>query len=215
MVRRVSRRDIYDWYYFDNGNTHHWICDQFTSIYCWGHFGDSEFIIQRIAYDPASSHWKLASATLSAHYGENDSVCGAIGCDHTANVFAGRFEYPTKRLHYPRVYVALNKHANYYSRGDCNSGGAGGSDDCTYNVDLARVDVNRYRNVGNNFYPRITSTQSTVNPTLYWGTEYFWNNGSRTKFCGWDGPSQSNGRANCSTGYEEILYDFGFGVSIQ
>jgi hypothetical protein len=207
-------------YYFDNGNQHASICQGSTHMFCYGHFGDSEFIIARVSYDPATMHWKMWNATLSAHYGtdESNAWCPFLpftNCDYTRHKEAGTFEYPSKRLHYPRVYVALNKHANYHSRGACNDGGAYDSDDCTYAQDYARVDVSRYRNVGSSRYKRIPSATSTVNPTLYYGVEYFWNNESYTRFCGWDGPSVNNGRQNCAGGYEKVLYDFAFGIGIQ
>lgn len=195
-------------YHFDNGNQHADVCQGSNHAYCWGHFGDSEYIYLRARYNASTQHWALYDATLSAHWLESCPWLPLTHCDYTTMYIADNMEYPTKAYHYPRIYVSLDKHANYNTRGNCNDGGAYHSDDCTDNADDSRITVNRYKNVGETWAPMITSTTSS-SPIEFSGTEYFSNNFAFTPFCGWDGPSVYN-RNNCSTSYEYVLYYYAF-----
>ncbi len=78
-------------------------------------------------------------------------------------------------LGYPRVWVARNKHASYPRERTCNNGGTLGSDDCSDNIDEARVLVDRYRNLGS-YQHQFLNCVTSENPISYPGTECFWHN---------------------------------------
>lgn len=196
-------------YNFDNGNSHASVCQGSSFGYCKGHFGDSEYVQIRIDYNATTKHWYLVNATTSAHWLESCPWLPGTHCDYTTMHIGDNLEYPTKELHYPRIYVARDKHANYNKRSECDSGGAYNSDDCEFNVDNGRFAINRYKNVGQTWDPMITSTTHETNPIVFSGVEYFSNSYQFTPFCGWDGVSVNN-RSNCSVGYEYVLYYYYF-----
>lgn len=176
-------------YYRDNGTED--VCPEFDPDKCLPHAGDSEFIYVEIEYNWANSHWSLVETTLSAHWGD-------IG-NSSERVFANNLEFPAKYGGYPRVYVAVDKHANYKSRSACNDGAILWADDCTNTVDNSRVFVGGYRNIGSNS-GRIID-QSTSSRPGYTGVEYFW---SATYFCGWQPSSR------CAGPYRRALDAFTF-----
>ncbi|MEX2281938.1 MAG: hypothetical protein WEE89_05605 [Gemmatimonadota bacterium] len=166
-------------YHFDNGNEFSGICDFETWGFCAGHFGDSEFTIAHIGYNPSTQHWLLNRLYTSAHWGTIGN--SSVWSDST------QVEYPQKTRWWPRVYVARDKHANYRSRSTCNAGGLE-TDSCEENIDTDRLTVLEYRNVGSGPPPAgIDSTTTQDNPILYSGFEYYWTYVSGTttgKFCG-------------------------------
>jgi hypothetical protein len=90
---------------------------------------------------------------------------------------------------YPRVWVAMNKHANYVSRASCNTGrGPGGvaKDNCDPSIpDKYRLAFYYLRNVGSRQQNMINpgTCVKSIEPIFYPGTECFW---KRTDtFDGW------------------------------
>ncbi|MHB1265703.1 MAG: hypothetical protein ACYC1S_14980 [Gemmatimonadaceae bacterium] len=91
---------------------------------CCGHPGDSEFIVMRILQPAAGgTKWTAEYVTLSAHYNALQ--------DKTSTYYAGDMQYAGGNYRIrPDVYVSWGKHANYRTKGACDSGGVG-FDDCT------------------------------------------------------------------------------------
>jgi hypothetical protein len=158
-------------YYHDNGTED--LCPFFPwPDSCLPHAGDSEYIGVEIGFEESVSHWAVETVYLTAHF-------GATGDDSETVPFFD-VEYAAKTGGYPRVFVSVDKHANYRNRQTCNGGALAMSDDCTNNQDTGRVFVGGYRNVGSNVVKLIDQTTSPR--AGYTGVEYFW---SGTNFCGW------------------------------
>jgi hypothetical protein len=84
------------------------------------HDGDSEFIIIEVhqTTDPdlaGWSRWALDFVTFSAHWGEG------AGVNHTSRYEYNSIEFPADYRGRPRVWVSLDKHANYRSKSLCAS----------------------------------------------------------------------------------------------
>lgn len=162
----------------------------------WSHHGDSEFIEITVTFNETlttggtNGRWVLTDALLSAHYGAPN--------DRTNRYTANQLAYPTGVQDHPRVWVAEDNHANYPSKKSCQ-GLFTVEDVCAENISAGRVDVIWSRNLGSEWAPLVNCTQS-VQPTVYWGIECFWNRGDT--FAGWvDGAPRV-------TGYADILHDF-------
>lgn len=178
-------------YYADGG------CDHPVSA-CNGHWGDSEFLISFVSFDPTSQHWRLDTQIMSAHYGEG------INIDNTLP-YSSELEYPTgKSRYYNRVYVSLGKHANYPTRAICASKTVYhfSQDHCAASADDVRFDVDYSRNVGSVGAQLINKTYSTGSR---FGPEWFWTN---ILFCGWSNTSAYRPPGTCSTSYYAILTTF-------
>lgn len=176
-------------YHWDGGSDSEW-CKGDVEGGCLPHPGDAEWIELRLTYNTTTLHWELLNMRLSQH--GNSAVYSNP-------------EFPSKDRHYPRVWVARGKHANYKTRADCDSGAVFGADTCFGNVDDVRVEVYSARNLG-------SSSNQYVNRVLgfaplYQGVEEFWN--TNFHFCGWDADAAANGRVGCSrnTDYGDILLD--------
>jgi len=151
-----------------------------------GHDGDSEFIQLTVSYNTTTHHWVLIDSWLSAH------VCPSQSFDCTSWEGLGDsqswgvqgFEYPSGRpLSYPRVYLSLEKHANYRTAAACAAGAFLNGDSCDAVADLGRFFVVRGHNIGSQHAPLIDCVASTqADTSIYHGTECFW---SGDKFRGW------------------------------
>lgn len=89
------------------------------------HIGDSELIQLTVGYNPTTKHWEVLNSWLSAHVCVNDGFeCQLPWNSLGASASWGRnFEWPSGRLlAFPRVWISLNKHANYRSRAHCDAG---------------------------------------------------------------------------------------------
>lgn len=179
-------------YYADWGNTHD--CNP-MGWWCGGHFGDSEFVMITIYYNPETQHWVFLDMFSSAHWG---TVASSSELTDDTNT-----EFPAHSAWYPRVWVALHKHANYPTRALCNAGSFG-TDTCESNVDYERFYVSPLRNVGSSVHPLIDAIGSSSYRT---GTEYYWNESHA--FCGWDGGARYGDPSDCSTAYGTILRELG------
>ncbi len=149
---------------------------------CSGHPGDSEYIVLQVWHDVEVNHWNLSAAWYSRHGGENVYVSSAL-------------EFPSGVAgSYPRSYVALNKHANYATRAECNAGGFGGLDNCQANNQQARVEVVWNRNIGSDMYRLRDCVEServyqgNEEVECYW-TETAW-------FRGWTGVNPTGNGAD-------------------
>lgn len=148
-----------------------------------GHSGDSEWVMVNVRYNTATTRWVLVSVKFSAHDGT--IVSG------TREWPVGNIEIPAGSVSggFPRVWVSLNKHANYVSRVSCQTGrGPGGIavDNCQPVIpDSYRLPFYYLRNVGsvqaNMINPGTCVT--SVEPIFYPGTECFWR--AREPFDGW------------------------------
>lgn len=137
-----------------------------------GHDGDSEFFMLGLEFNPATRHWEVYEAFLSAHHGT-----GNQGSIYTRSPLS--LEYPAHPLSYPRVWVAQAKHANYRSLSQCNSGGnlPFGNDNCTGNVTVGRMKVYKNYNVGSEAVDYFVTGVLSKNP-LFMGPyqrEWFYN----------------------------------------
>ncbi len=148
-----------------------------------GHSGDSEWVMVNVRYNASTMRWALVSVKFSAHDG---------------TIASGTQEWPVTKIEipggsvnggFPRVWVALNKHANYVSRLSCHTGrGPGGLavDNCQPVIpDSYRLPFYAARNVGSvqaNMINLGTCVKS-VEPIFYPGTECFWK--VREPFDGW------------------------------
>src|SRR6266496_1732827 len=93
---------------------------------CASHQGDSEFVLEDLAYDATSQHWYVKRTFFSAHWGTDG--------DHSRWTGTSGLEYPEKFGGYPRVWSAEGKHANYPTRYTCSHDG-GLMDTCDNNPD--------------------------------------------------------------------------------
>lgn len=151
-----------------------------------GHDGDSEFIQLTVSYNTNTHHWELINSWLSAH------VCPAqsFDCESWEGLGDSQswgltgFEYPAGRpLSYPRVYLSLEKHANYRSAAACGAGAFLNGDSCDSVVDVGRFFVIRDHNVGSLHAPLIDCVPSTqADVSIYHGVECFW---TGSAFRGW------------------------------
>lgn len=189
-------------YHFDNGNMHNCPAqDTHWTYLCDPHLGDSEFIVVYVNY--VSGRWRLSSMYTSAHW---NTPAGS-----SSNTSSLDASFPAGLLRHPRVYVALDKHANYPSRASCNSG-AFLTDDCEQNQDDERVTVEYMRNVGSETVQRIDRVASITGSPVFPGHEYFWTRGYG--FCGWrvadDAPRHSSVCVGSGGEYGYVLRYFGF-----
>jgi hypothetical protein len=172
---------------------------------CSGHHGDSEAIVLDVRYESTSTHWVLNAAYLSQHtsyqwfyagssgsYSEDDNLFG----DAQGNVPTPS-QYPAQFGYYngvsggaPIVWVAIDKHANYASEADCNSGGKfSGHDSCQSNNSFAFMSLsdgsNGQRNLGSSLAHLLDCLPSN-NPAVQINnhSECFWEN---FLFTGWSG----------------------------
>ena len=86
---------------------------------CAAHDGDSELLVVETRHDASSGRWTAVAVFLSAHcFGRSDGRCRwYVGSE------LRRFEWVRGvERSAPRIWVAKGKHANYPSRGDCDSG---------------------------------------------------------------------------------------------
>lgn len=189
-------------YYFDLGTTIDITQCKLVTVGEWfaecnGHHGDSEWIILDLKYNPSTKHWYLAGGRLSQHTGYGTLTPSAKG-------------YPTSVAYpdstpggYPQIFVARQKHANYPSRSACNSGGAGGADDCSSNNQSFRPDVLTHRNLGRYSHQLVNKVASTYpfyqDPIRH---EWMW---TAPKFFGWQ-----LDKSTWAKGYGEILLAQGF-----
>jgi hypothetical protein len=118
-----------------------------------GHLGDTELIQLTVAFAPWK-HWVLINSWLSAHatVGGNlgNSLAGPLGSNSSS--WGRTFEYPSKRMYsFPRVWISMNKHANYRTKGACDNGGAflGLFESCRSARDQGRFRVWSDNNIGN------------------------------------------------------------------
>lgn len=191
-------------YYKDCGNQDG-ICDyshQWSKL-CFGHQGDHEFVIADLSFDATSQHWRVDKAFLSAHYGEDAVLLGALsrGDYSTFTTWTG-LTYPEEQRGYFLVWVAHGKHGNYRSQSDCNSGAVFGGDDCSRHSSALvqhRTYFSANRNVGTAHHRLEDCTHSTgpewqfrVREECYWSTE---------RSTGWWDPMGTVSIANSSEGY--------------
>ncbi|HEX2093409.1 MAG TPA: hypothetical protein VHG28_13470 [Longimicrobiaceae bacterium] len=163
------------------------------------HLGDSEFIIVQVG--EYNGRWDLYGAKLSAHWGSFT--------DHTQDVGFGYLTYPDGTYRgRPLVWVAEDKHANYKSQSECESGGAW-FDTCNQNYlwldsEAHTVEVLPNANLGNltQGIPLVDAVPSRRGRP---DAEYYWRPGYR--FIGWNFPT--NGAAT-STPYYDQLWAYRF-----
>jgi len=175
-----------------------------------GHDGDSEFVILDIG--ASDSSFAMTGAFMSAHWGSADSESSEwrVYWDfsyHTP-VYQGR----------PTIWVAQDKHANYYSGTACQIGGYKGSDNCDgawwSATDQSRtIGVLANANLGNQLtrkppygvaaqptLPLCRKSRNFISPV----TECFWD--PTDHFRGWRTESGSSK----SSPYHKPLSYFGF-----
>lgn len=188
-------------YHWDGGSDH-WACGMDASGHCLAHPGDAEHIVLTVIWDAFTGHWRLESAYLSAHAGSPANA--------SETVPAHELTYEGRGRHYPRVFVAREKHANYKSRAACHEEHLFILTDICYdNIDDGRVDTWSGRKLGSSEVNYL-STVHSVDPYIHTGNEDFWQRNQY--FCGWDGPSLNHNRNGCSrnTSYASILSSHGF-----
>lgn len=168
----------------------------------WGHFasghrGDSEFIMVGIHHNPTTRHWEVKEMYTSAHAGTITN-----SSEYTGD--PSKLQYPSGRaLTYPRVWVAKNKHANYRSQSECNSG-AKWFDDCDDNTTRGRLRVLKHRNVGSRYVDNFPNCVASQNPLYYQNgrTECFY---TSRNFEGWQVSSEDG-----VTPYRNFLMNYVF-----
>lgn len=118
-----------------------------------------------VYYNPSTQHWVLESAYYSAHTGWNyrqyDAGAG----------YAGGVEYPSHLGSYPRVWVAQQKHASYFTQDNCTGAEfLGVSDTCNEDDASAREDWSSSWNIGSQLHPYLNAVMSRdPSCTLYVG----------------------------------------------
>jgi hypothetical protein len=181
-------------YYKDCGNqdsvcglSHPW------GAICFGHQGDTEFVIADLSFDVASQHWRVEKAFLSAHYGADAILLGAISRgDYSTFTYWTGLEYPAKSRGYFRLWIAHGKHGNYRTQSQCNSGAVFNLDDCSrHSSQLVerRVAPFNNRNVGSPSRHLEDCTEATgVEAPFRTRTECYW---STQRSTGWWNPAPS------------------------
>jgi len=189
-------------YYNDCGNQHAFVCNmsQPWQSDCMGHDGDSEFIVVDLRYNAPTDHYVLQRAFMSAHYGSGSST------DYSTNLDYTQLEFPEKYQGYPRVWVALGKHANYPTQGLCNAGAIFGTDTCTDNTAENQMEFIWSRNVGSPSNHMLNCTPAKPEMQYFRpGTECYWDaydpnqQPPPKRFFGWwwqDGANPYAGGAN-------------------
>jgi hypothetical protein len=185
-----------------------------------GHRGDSEWIvITVVTASNAPTRWYTYSITTSAHFGETSDATTTTTYDNWPE-----WKQYTHRVA-PVVWVALDKHANYRSRGDCEDG-AYWWDSCGYPWRNELVDVKSHAeaNVGNQWTGptagqwdmndvRLKDMVQSRHPAVFgyqqeriWGSPYQWAPEYFAEpFCGWQ-----SGTTACASGYAKPVYAYGF-----
>jgi hypothetical protein len=139
------------------------------------HDGDSEFFMLGVRYNEDTRHWQLWEGFTSAHYGTlNDHSV------YTTNTLA--LQFPSQRLlAYPLIWVARQKHANYWSQIACN-----GPNDCNNNVTMGRIKIYGNHNVGSRWVDYLPNGVPSANPQFAGNgrLEYFYNP-NHPRFGGW------------------------------
>lgn len=170
------------------------------------HHGDSEFIILRVHTDPANpTHWSLANATLSAHYGMG------WGLDGTWSGLASDLEFrPYESFTRPKIYVAWGKHGNFRDVGSCGRGGYY-ADDCGRASDTGEElgqETVADRDLG--FRQAGTRRDCAELPggMLYvpmrTSIECYWSYNAGSNFAGWTGSTDA------ASAYSDLLGDFNY-----
>jgi hypothetical protein len=155
------------------------------------HFGDSEWIVLVLEpFSPTSSHWRVVSASLSAHWNEVLDFSRTVYRDDLfwADNYGGR----------PLIWASKWKHANYSSKGSCNGKP---TDTCNGNVpEPFPLEVLPNRSLGLSWGRTLLDCKTSQMPEL-WGEECYW---TANKFRGWNGLSPDAG------GYKKALEYFNF-----
>lgn len=176
----------------------------------FGHVGDSEFIVVEVQFNPGTRHWEFVSMFLSAHYGSPN--------DQSEWPTAINVEFKARSLAFPTVWVAQDKHANYKSVMNCNSGEDHLSDHCTsVSYFPVRFPVFANRNAGSRHTDLLGCVRSVVNTVAHPGLECFYARDpaepwyGNHSFDGWHGENGGGG-----TGYYTWLmsdrFEVRFGV---
>lgn len=142
-------------------------------------------------YNYSTQHWELVNSWLSEHACDDDSLaCWLTGISGDYQIWGSEFEWPSGRANsFPRIYVALNKHANYRTLEGCARGGPAGNDTCPNNYDIGRFRVWESHNIGSGHHPLLDCVASQGE--VHSGTECFWSGAS---FAGWSGASTGASR---------------------
>jgi hypothetical protein len=140
----------------------------------FGHSGDSEFISVEVIYDAATQHWLFNRMFLSAHYGTPTDASSWRNWSEA--------QYTWKPRAHPTVWVAIDKHANYYSKPDCDAW----FDGCNWTASLPlRFPVDPNHNVGSrhvHFKDAVLSEKKPAGVDPY-RAEWMWASGAN--FRGW------------------------------
>jgi hypothetical protein len=151
-----------------------------------GHAGDSEFIIVDVSFNANLQRWTTNTVFMSAHFRQaNDRSRFYAWSELTYDDGHSRGR--------PRVWAAKEKHSNYATQSGCHfyescNGLQGGS-----------LMIQRTANLGSSQHKTVDWTYGFY-PTGRSSMEGFW---SASTFCGW------TGQACATTGYGQILRDFG------
>jgi hypothetical protein len=150
-----------------------------TKNICDPHFGDSEFIIVDVVYNEATQHWATKQVFTSAHW-------DTFG-DQSRWTRARNLQWADKVGGYPKIYVALYKHANYPSRSTCE--GSYLPDNCMNITIQTRVRAAPLYNLGSRQHNLINQGSCVMGgellqyyPELY-RQECYW---TYDNFRGWD-----------------------------
>lgn len=187
-------------YYNDWGPTTNWcnnnVIDLFNREACSGHAGDSELIVLDVGYNSTTEHWVVDSAHYSEHGGYNNYPKNTIKGYPTALQYAG------VNGGSPRSYVSYQKHANYATEAECDSGAILGTDTCLPQTS-SRVQAGGQLNLGSRVH-QFQNCMYSGNP-IYSGSgrqECYWTD--TQKFSGWHIGNPS------ATPYTTILTGIGF-----
>ncbi len=183
-------------YYNDAGVQGNFLaCARFV-LFCDAHWEDSEAILFRVTYVSTTQHWLLVDGLLSGHDGYN-LIDSPFPNGHP---YASGIGYGDKLGGYPIVFVSENKHANYVSDSECDSGGKGNLDNCSTSLSPARLEIYGNANLGGYAHQFVDCVYSG-SPFYSSNQECFW---SGSRFGGWQGINPD------SDPYRDRLADFGF-----
>lgn len=171
-----------------------------------GHAGDSEFIVIDVSFNAVTGRYYTQAVFLSAHCGAD--LADIIELDPDCQWYNwDRFPFWVDDVPRgaPRIWVANNKHANYYSEAKCFQGSYG--DNCLHERAEYRFPITDGFNFGSQWNRLGDVTARRNNPTPDLSTTRTENLFAVTgRFFGWQLDDYGEG----STAHGLILNRFGF-----
>jgi hypothetical protein len=156
-------------------------CGYDTQIFPSDHTGDSEMVMVEVKYNAGTQRWEFSRMWLSAHF---DAKLLGFGVDESEMVGVSRATFRNRHLGFPNVFVAEDKHANYYSDAECENTGFYDYRDTCGSLYVIRFPVEPGRNAGSRYVDLFGGCFGSSNFILGGRTECYYTSRSGG-FRGW------------------------------